>query len=124
MIVFFWWYFFFFLILVVKATFHEVCGSGQYDSLSVKVEYKLIEMTPRTLVVKKSFELIEAKDTLYEGAYHLLNKNCEHFARGMVEAGTDKILKNDFKPHGRCKQVNKGAKVSGMALIGVGLLLG
>ena len=50
----------------------------------------------------------------------MLIKNCEHFARGHVEAGKDEILKDDFKPHGRCTQVEKAATnvIVGVAVVG------
>ena len=94
----------FFLCVLVKRSFHEVCGGGKKNTKSVKVEYQLIQMTPRTSIIKKAMEF--EQNQLYKGAYNAIFQNCEHFARGLVEAGKDKILRSDFMPHGRCTQVN------------------
>ena len=103
--------FFFSFFLLVKKSFHCICDGSE----CVVVEYKLIEMTPRSMFVKKALEFCDPKHPLYKGEYDLLDKNCENFARGLVEAGTDKISKDNFKPHGRSTQVDKKVDLLDMA---------
>ena len=110
----------------MKQSFHTVCGGGKSGTKSVKVEYKLIEMTPRTLVVKEAFKSVEKK--LYKDGYNLLVENCEHFARGLVEGGKEQILQDDYIPHGRSKQVqlaqNIGTGLGVVSIVAAKVLLG
>ena len=46
----------------MKESFHTVCGGGKNSTKSVQVEYKLIEMTPRSLIVEKAFALYDEKN--------------------------------------------------------------
>ena len=88
------------------------------NSQTLYVEYKLIDLAPRDQIIKQCKHFV--KRNLYKNAYNLIANNCEHFARGMVNASESQLQDNSFEPYGYSGQVQK----TGAALLGISAVVG